>query len=41
MKKEFIRNQRKIDNKKTSKEERKLLIAKNREIWKKFGNEGK
>lgn len=33
LRKEFQENQRKINSRKTSKEERKKLIERNREIW--------
>ena len=38
---QFIKNQRKINNKKTSKEERKLLIIENKRLLEKIGKEGK
>lgn len=41
IKKQFINNQKKIENKKTSKEERKLLIMENKRLLEKIGKEGK
>ena len=38
---QFIKNQRKINNKKTSKMERKLLIMENKKLLEMIGKEGK
>lgn len=41
IKKQFINNQKKIENKKTSKEKRKLLIMENKRLLEMIGKEGK